>query len=333
MEKKNYKAETKNIIALCHIIDEFEEFEKRLIPMISPKYNRDFVFQLWDISKGKFKIGAKKAKKFYSENKEIIDIINQHTNITRFINDNYGWYGKPNGDLQFFYQYISNHKEEMEQILAVLKKIKKLGFRDFDFNEELDFTKEIYDVYPSFNNNFDLTYVANPQVIPNYVSHINFKTTDSNYKMKIELLGCPKKEISECGRDIILNSLLFDPNTLPEKIDEEHTHGELVRLKNEQEEKSSIIRSSVDLSISVFDLEQQFNYTSGTINKLNGVKNKEELIAVLTSMKENLEKLKTLSSEHDSSISQKEPSLTPEVLEREKSLYIKRREYSKIDLC
>ena len=49
----------------CIMMDRLE-FEKKLIPMISPKYNRDFVFQLWDISRGKFKVGAGKTKKFYN---------------------------------------------------------------------------------------------------------------------------------------------------------------------------------------------------------------------------------------------------------------------------
>ena len=46
-----------------------------------------------------------------------------------------------------------------------------------------------------------------------------------------------------------------------------------------------------------------------------------------------LEKLKTLSLEHDSNISQENPSLTPEVLEIEKSSYLKIRKWESIALC
>jgi len=102
MEENNYSAEINNIITLCHIIDDFEEFEKKLLPVISPKYNRDFVFQLWGISKGKFKLGARKAKKFYIENKSVIDTINKYSNVPTFINLNYDYYGEPNGSLHFF---------------------------------------------------------------------------------------------------------------------------------------------------------------------------------------------------------------------------------------
>lgn len=326
---ENKKAETNNIIALCHIIDHFEEFEKNLMPMISPKYNRDFVFQLWDISKGKFKLGARKAKKFYSENKSIIDTINKYSDITRFINDNYSWHGKPNGNLQFFYEYISSHKEKMEQILDVLGKLSELGFWKFEFNENSDFTKEIYDANPSFKSNFRITYVANAKVIPNYVSHINYMTTDSNYKMELSIIG---EELSEYGKEIVLNSLLFDTKSFPTSLNRENTFEHILRLKNEQKEQSTIIRNSVDLSISISDLEQQLNFTNGTISRLDGVKNKEELVAILLNIREYVEKLKTLSAEHDSSVSKQEPLLTPEVLEKEKNLYLKRRYLSSIDI-
>ena len=256
MELKKYKAETNNIIALCHIIDEFEEFEKRLITIISTGHNRDFVFKLWEISKGKFKIDARKEKKFYDENKEIIDTINQYSNITRFINDNYSEYGEPNGNLQFFYEYISSHKEGIEQILEVLGKLKELGFWKLEFNDELDFTKEIYNAYLSFDRNSDITYVANAKVIPDCESHIYYKTTDSNYKMKLILYGSTNKGISKYGRYIVLNSLLFNTNTLPIRIDRENTHEQLLKLKNEQNAKLSILKSSFDSNINVSDLEK-----------------------------------------------------------------------------
>lgn len=333
MNENNKKINTRNLIALCHIIDYFKEFENKLLPAISSKDNRNFVHQLYDISKGKVKLGAKKAKKFYNENNIVIDIINKYSNISRFINLNYDFHGKPGSDLYYFFEYLLKHKEEISKILVLLEKIKELGFSTIEFNEELDFTKEIYSAYPSFNRNFYLTYVANPQIIPNYLSYINFKTADSNYKMKLGISGWSKKEISEYGREIVLNSLLFEPNTLPAKIDKEHTFDHLLKLKNSQKEKTAVIRNSVDLSISVSDLEHQLNSTDNTINKLDEVTNKEELISVLSNIRENVEKLKTLSSEYDESISQEEPSITQEDLEREKQLYLNRRELAKIDLC
>lgn len=320
------------MITLCHIVDEFDEFEKRLLPVISPKYNRDFVFQLWDVSKGKFKIGARKSKIFYEENKYVIDAMNKYSNVPMFINQNYGWCGEPTGDLRFFYNYLLEHKEDIPKILELLGKLKELGFDKFEFNEDLDFTKETYGVYLSLRDNFHLTYVANPQVIPNYTSYINFTTTDSNYKMKLDLLGYSEKEICKYGREFVLNSLLFDPSTLPEKLDIEHTHDQLVRLKNEQKEQENDIRNSVDLDISISGLEYRLLCTNDVISKLEGIENKQQIIEVLSSIKSDIEKLRKLSDEYNNSVSEKNELLTPEFLEEEKKMYLKRREWSRLDI-
>ena len=332
MEKDNYSIEINNLITLCYILDDFKDFEKRLLSNISPKYNRDFIFQLWDISRGKFKLGAKKAKKFYNENKTIIDTINNFTNVPTFINQSYGWHGESNENFQYFYKYLLNHKDDIPKILILLEKLKELGFHRFEFNEDLDFTKEKYNASPAFDRNFYITYVANPEVIPTYDNYINYRTSNSNYKMKLDILGITNKDFSEYSRKIILNSLLFDPFTLPKKIDKEHIFTPILIQKNEQKEKDAIIRNSVDLSVSILDLDYRFNLTNRIINELDNVQNKEELIKTLANIKDNLEKLKTLSKEYNNDASQKEPSLTEEVLENEKQLYLKQREWSKIDL-
>ena len=330
MKKKSYPVSINNIITLCHLINEYDEFEKRLLAYISPKYNRDFVAQLYDITvEGKFKLGAKKAKKFYSENKEIIDTINKYSNVMMFISQNYGWHGEPDESFQVIYKYISNHKEEIDKMLDVLNKIKELGFDRIYFNDELDFTKEIYDVSSEFWRIYHFTYVANAQAIPNYDSYINYKTLDSNYEIELERsIG---EEFATYGKKITVNSLLFDPNTLPLKLDRANTYDKVVKSKSDQKEKTAMIRNSVNLSVSISDLERQFSVADVIIKRLDGVKNKEEFVAVLSSIRGDLEKLKTLTDEHNASISEQEPLLTPDVLENEKTLYLRRREAAKID--
>ena len=138
--------EINNLIALYHIMDDFEEFEKKLKPLISTKYNRDFVHDLWKISRGKFTFGAFKARKFYKENKTIIDTIGEYSDISSFINRHYDWQGNQIGNLHFFYKYLIEHKNEIDKILAVLEKLQELGFTSFEFNEDLDFTKETYNI-------------------------------------------------------------------------------------------------------------------------------------------------------------------------------------------
>lgn len=323
MEKKY--AEINNLIALCHILDDFEEFEKKLKMTTLPKYNRDFILKLWDVSQGKSRAFSKKEKRFYNENKSIIDTINKYSSIIEFIDSIYGY----SGYTQFFYEYFLSHKEDLDKIIELLERIKQLGFNEFTFNEDLDFTTETYDVYPTFRRNFRITYVDNIVVSPSYTSEIDYKTTSSNYKIELDVVGY--NEISEYGRRITLNSLLFDPKRLPDKLDRENTFDHIIRLKKLQEEKTTSIRNSVDLSISVSDLEEQLSSTSSVISRLDDVQNKSQLLEALLNIKGEVDKLKALSEEYDSSISEKEPSLTKEVLNREKKLQLRRIELSNLD--
>lgn len=322
MEKKY--AEINNLIALCHILDDFEEFEKKLKMTTLPKYNRDFILKLWDVSQGKSRAFSKKEKRFYNENKSIIDTINKYSSIIEFIDSIYGYYG----NTQFFYEYFLSHKEDLDKIIELLERIKQLGFNEFTFNEDLDFTRETYDVYPTFIRNFCIIYVDNIVVPPSYTSEIDYKTASSNYKIELNTFG---NEISKYGKRITLNSLLFDPKRLPDKLDRENTFDHIIRLKKLQEEKTTSIRNSVDLSISVSDLEEQLSSTSSVISRLDDVQNKSQLLEALLNIKGEVDKLKALSEEYDSSILEKEPSLTKEVLNREKKLQLRRIELSNLD--
>ena len=322
-----------NLITLCHILDDYEEFEKILIKAMKHGSDRDFVFQLDDVSKGKFRLGSYKARRFYEENKLIIDAINHYSTIPSFINLNYGINGKIVGDIRFFYEYLVSHKEDIEKILFLMNKLKELGFDNIEFSDELDFTKEVYKTSLSQYYNFYLMYVANPEVIPNYTNEINYVTKDSKYKMILPITGYKEKEISKYNRKIILNSLIFNPYMLPEKLDLEHTYGNLVRLKEEQSDETFLIRNSVDLNVSIFDLDKQYDSTYRIINGLNdNIKHREELVTILMEIKAKLEKLKLLGLEYNRSISRNDPLLSQELLEQEKVYYLRRRENNLTDL-
>lgn len=322
-----------NLITLCHILDDYEEFEKILIKAMKHGSDRDFVFQLDDVSKGKFRLGSYKARRFYEENKLIIDAINHYSTIPGFINLNYGINGKIVGDIRFFYEYLVSHKEDIEKILFLMNKLKELGFDNIEFNDELDFTKEVYKTSLSQYDNFYLMYVANPEVIPNYTNEINYVTKDSKYKMILSITGYKEKEISKYNRKIILNSLIFNPYMLPEELDLEHTYGNLVRLKEEQSDETFLIRNSVDLNVSIFDLDKQYDSTYRIINGLNdNIKHREELVTILMETKAKLEKLKLLGLEYNRSISRNDPLLSQELLEQEKVYYLRRRENNLTDL-
>lgn len=251
-----------NLIALCHIIDDFEDFDKKVIATLSTwnvEYNREFMEQLNAIcAQDKRSIAYKeghytyvkiqKAKKFYNENKSVIDTINKYSSIWSFLNLYYDSITKSIDSLDFykithiyheisifFYKYILKHKENIQQILALLESIKELGFHNIGLNEDLDFTKEIYTVNPNFKNNEYIIYVANAKVVTNHPTHIDYKTINSNYKIRLKTWGDDFYQYP-AGKVIILNSLLFDSKSLPKSLNKEDIFESILRLKNGQEE-------------------------------------------------------------------------------------------------
>ena len=333
-EKTPISAHVNNLIILCHILNDYDEFTQNLTKLIKTKYNRDIVYNLYKISNGKPVVGSKKVKKFYQENKSVIDTINKFSNISEFINYNYDWQGnlREDCDLDFFYKYITSHQEDLERMLSMLEKIKKLGFYELQFDEELDFTNNEYKIYTRFNDNFRISYLDNMEAVPNYRSDVvEYKTTGSNYEIVADVSFSDLSKY-KYDKKIIVNSLLFDYKRLPEDITKEFTFDRIVSLKKEQQEDCDTIRDSVDLSISVDDLYSQFGITSRIIERLKNVESKEQLREILLGIKSYLDQLKSISSKYDDSVAQSDSTITKEKLQEEKQLYLKRRYWASIDI-
>ena len=317
----NNSANTKNMIAFCHIINKFEEFRKNL-SSVNQKNYESFVQQLYEVSTGNFKIGAKKAKKFYNENKSVIDTINKYSQINEFLIELDVKY-----ETSIVYKYIMNNKSKIIKILGVLEELKYLGFEKFILDEEFDFTKKTYKADEIFEINFKVVYVDNIEVIPNYGEAISYKTTNSNYEMN---LATDCDNFNNLWSNIYLNSLVFDKNRLPKKIDKETIFNLILNLKDSQEKNNTIIRDSVDMNIKILDFQELLNSIDKRINNLSNIEYKEKLVLALASIKNDFENLKKICSEYDSSIIKQEPLLTKEILDNEKKIAIKNNEFRKI---
>ena len=308
MEKK-YVAETNNIIALCHIIDDFEDFEERLLSVISLKYNRDFSFQLLIASKGQLKLGTKKVRDFYDENKQVIDTINKHSDIRTFINSNYDEYGSITDSCSFFSDYLLSHRGEINKIIALLEKIKELGFEKLEFNPDLVFENQVYFVNPEFERNFSVAYVENALVLFSCCDGLRYTTTDSNYKIELNIMG---------QKTIKLNSLSFSPQRLPQKIDKESVLEYFSLLQKKNQNGSYAIQQSVDLYEHMAILEGQLSKLEKLITRFNGERNNESLIGILLDMRTELEKLKIKSHEIDKHTLESYPMLNQGTLDNAK---------------
>lgn len=326
-----------NLIALCHIIDNYDEFNKNLFNLFSEKHNihniNDNLYKLYEISQHKIVIGERVLKKFYQKNKNVIDIINKYSSIWLFISIDYD---SKRGlvdysDLNFFYQYILDNKKKLGTILSILNRLKNLGFTILEFDEDSNFINDEYEINTVFRSNCNIEYVDNIEIIPNYQSDIvEYKTSQSNYKMSLHphsTLECEKFQ----KRKIIVNSLLFDENRLPKTLTKESTFDKIINLWNDKKKECSIIRNSVNLSMNIESLISSFISTDNLISKLDDIENKNELLEILIKIQTNLEKLKNVSSSYDNSLSKKY-SIPQETFEKEKQKYLERSYYSSIDI-
>ena len=329
-QNKTISVEVNNLIALCNILNDYTKFTQNLKELIKNNNSRNIAFILYKISKGEFVFSSRKEKKFYKDNKSVIDTINKYSNIQNITIN----YLTEENSLDFFYKYIKKHQDNLERILSVLEKIEELGFDKLEFDEENDFTNTIYEIDTRSYIN-DISYLDNIEIVPNYENNIvEYKTTGSNYKIDVHLRFNKIQEY-KYRKTIIVNSLLFDPKRLPEEITEETIYDKIVSLKKKEQESCNKIRSSVDLSISIDDLYTQFENINKIIEQLNNEENKEqlpELRELLLEFKNNLNQLQKISSEYNERIIKENPNITKEMLKKEKKKYLKRRDWASIDI-
>ena len=325
--KEVYKPRLDSLIVLINFLDEYEEFIENLEVFLSKARtdSQNMLRIVQQLSDGDSLFGKFKEKRFYEENKKTIDKICEHSNLMSFVFQNYNYYGKRRARefyLDYFYNYFKSNSDKLPQILNLLERLKELGFSEIYFNENFDFAIEEHEIKINMSENKTVSYFDNIEIIPNYDSKtIKYKTTGSNYKMKFKPFN-----VSIYGDSIELNSLLFDIDRLPKKVSKEYTFDKIIELSKSKNEECYDIETIVSLNASLIDLNMQLDCISYIISRIDDTKTKEELIKVLFELKQNSHKLKNINSEYSNVVSQN-TCITKEQLEKEKQLYLKRREY------
>lgn len=329
--EKRIEASVNDLIVLCHIVDEFDSFNKNLNKLMSIKNNSGKIYKLYQLSKNQKIFGERSIKKFYVENKNVIDIISKYSILSNFFNVNYDFQGNLRKDshLDIFHKYILNHKDELDKILSLLGKIKDLGFDKLELAENTDFTDDEYKMNTAFMFNSEFVYLSNIKVIPNYDNNIvKYVTTGSNYKM---ILNKVLDSCYNCGHIIVVNNLLFDKEELPDTISRLNIFDTIKSLKDSQNSNCYIIKQSVDLSIGIDDLCAKYNILDKIVSKIDNFESKDELKMVLLQIKVHLDELKAISNEYEHKAIKQNSSITKEKIEEEKKLYLKKKDKMYID--
>ena len=116
------------------------------------------------------------------------------------------------------------------------------------------------------------------------------------------------------------------------ELTKEEMFHKILALPQQKQQEYSIIRNSVDLSIGIEDLYSMYREIQSKFNKLEGVDSKEALLEELRKVKEALEQMTILSQQYDKQMVANNEGITESLLTEEKEAYVRRREWSKMDL-
>ena len=323
------------LIVLCELGDDYKTFCDDLELLIKSKTNKNLVSEAYQVMQGKFSIHSKKYKNFIEKHQRAIEIMNKYFCLNRMTVQSYDKAGNRwNGlTVDYFYDYIQKNKENIEIIKEIALKLKKLGFSEIYFGESLDFTNTRFEYsYNLGENNFE--FLENIEIDSAYLNNpIIYKTNGSCYCMCLELDGYGvNKSIRGYNRRIYLNNLIFNPNSLPNELTPQSTVGTIESLVSNKRSEYSNIKDSIDLSIATKDLRSQFEYLKHVINGIDKIKNSDDSRLLLCQMELLLIELQNFNSDFEKEIIESNPYISEQKIEREKKLYLSRREWNELHI-
>lgn len=318
----------RDLLTLVVILAQFEKFNDDIIDLL--KNSKDYSFnKIQKLKNNGNVIGSKKLKEFYSNNKDIINVVNGYSNIGYFIDCNYDVNkGEIKDDFRRLYNYLLDNNGKLKSIADLVLRIERLGFEKILFNDQIDFTSSTYYTSSSFNLYDEFSYLDNMYVIPTYDGQtIEYKTRDSSYEIIIE------KGINNevYGKKIIFNDLLMNAEQLPLELTKEETFDKIVKLRSDVQSQYDILRESINLSIGIDSLKSKYCWIYNLANICDVIDIKTKLLSVLNDLKEDILEMEYLSDSYENLITNNNKVLTKEKVRNEKMLELRRRKEVGID--
>ena len=318
-EYSDKKIEIYLLRTLIDIIDYYPFVETIYSEVYQLETDKGDIDDLYKASIGEKPFKSEELKKCYEKYKDAIDSINSYSAISLF--------PSMKSKMDYYYKYLKNHKQELNNVMALLDKLESLGFTEIYFDENFDFSRElyIYNTYENHKMDLGISYLENIYPIPSDSdSVIKYATTSSNYRIiNSVLLGrtiFPELEIKDYGNCVFLNSLIFDPNRLPNSVDKEFIINEILQMASKIQGSSAMIRNYEKMSHAYDNLIAQYEEENRRLDRLENM-SLDEIIKVRLSLlmiKKGLEELKNAIDEYDTSIMEKYPTLTRQLLKEEK---------------
>ena len=322
-----YKIPIDHLLVLCELGEDYKSFCNDLENLIKFKMDKYLARRrVYHILKGDNLLNcSNKYKKFIKKHKHTIETMNKYSCLSNFILLSCF-------DADYFYQYIQEHNEDIETIKAVALKIKSLGFKKINFDENLYFTENEYELGDSFRSNF--AFLENMEAIPTYLdSPIKYRTNGSCYCMRLipSSYGYCQK-INNFGRKIELNSLIFDPNRLPNEITSKSTIEVIKKLAQKKKVEYNDLQNAIDLGITTSDLADYYKRLKKVSERIIKINDNPELTSILNQMQKTLQQLELFGTNFEEQIISTHPDINDETIKREKKLYLDRRYWEQVDI-
>lgn len=324
------EAKLVDVMAISSVLNQFDSFNQNLKDLATRYNMKDIIYYLKKAIRGETTIFRKRGiYQFYQENKDTIDIINKNSDIFVLLSVNYDDDGTMKPYLDFYYRYLLEHKDEKEQIQALLQRLNELEIKEIAMDKELDFTQEEYqfESWQCRSFLYPIVYLENMEILPNYETDvIRYRSKGSNYKL---LIG--NERYAYIKNRIFVNDLTFPVESLPQSVRWKSIQNHILKLAESTTKSKKALRNSVDLNVSLQDLDAQMADTCNTFTRIDEVNSKPELVAALTQIQTGIAALYGIKRDYEAEITIENSSLSQQTIKEETKQYVKRRD-SMIDI-
>ena len=280
---KSEKVYVTDIMGLCIIFNEYKQFSHSI--QILNNGSLDDIENLLSLLRGENISVSFEVENFYHNNSEAIKKLESRLSkddLIHFILLLYSTFKI----IDNFYNYIIEHKIDINKLYNLLERIKNLGFEEFDFCENADFSHEINNISEYLKRNLIINYLENIQVIPSYPGNIAYYSEGSNY-----LITLSPTDISSFRPSIKLNNLEFDPNCLPDKLDVKEFFSKLLMENQRYNGGINAIKYCKDFDNPISNLQLTINKLNELKNRVDSEETKDRLTTLLNSLEEEFNRL------------------------------------------
>ena len=318
-DKKERSIKIDYLLTLLNMFDDYKSFSNDLLVLLKSQSGNVNYESFGALFKNVDSIDNDSIKTLIDNHKKSIEVVKKYISMTGFMYDVYE-YKKPEKNkystLEYCYNLVKIENLDIDKTIKLAEHIEKLGFSIINYCDK-KFTDTVYTLKSEkLDENYSVYYVDNMRMLPRYLERsIEYVTDDSSYLIELRPKSY-KYYNNRIDKEIYLNSLSFDIDSLPQSITKEDIFDVIVSLAHKNKE-SIAITDSINMNKGINNINKAINGAYGLFDKIDSVSEKEELIKSLKELETVLDKMKSVSSNYERNIYEKFGLITIGLLNRE----------------